>query len=90
MAKRPPSLWLHLGGGYWQHGSFDAFIVLLGLFGMLGSAPSLERMRAHYWITGAGTIIVVVLFYVLLFTSVSYVDRKEGTRLEQLDQNGPQ
>jgi hypothetical protein len=83
-------MWLHLGGGYWQRGSFDAVIVLLGLFGMLGFAPSLERMHAHHWITGAGTIIVVVLFYVLLFTSVSYVDRKEGTRLEQLDQNGPQ
>jgi hypothetical protein len=83
-------MWLHLGGGYWQRASFDAVIVILGLFGMLGFAPSLNRMRAHHWITGAGTIIVVVLFYVLLFKSVSYVDRKEGARLEQLDQNGPQ
>jgi len=47
-------------------------------------------MRTHHWITGAGTIIVIVLFYWLLFKSLSYADRKEGARLEQLEQNGPQ
>ncbi|MCE0496335.1 MAG: hypothetical protein LV481_00095 [Methylacidiphilales bacterium] len=83
-------MWLHLGGGYWQRASFDAIIVILGLFGMLAFAPGWQKMRAHHWITGAGTIIVVVLFYLLLFRSLNYVDRKDGTRLQQLDQNGPQ
>jgi hypothetical protein len=82
-------MWVHLGGGYWQRASFDAVIVLLGLFGMLGFAPSWQKMRAQHWITGAGTI-VVVLFYFLLFQSLNYVDKKEGARLERLDQNGPQ
>jgi hypothetical protein len=83
-------MWLHLGGGYWQRASFDAVIVILGLLGMLGFAPSLQRMRAHHWLTGAGTILVIILFYFLLFKSLNYVDQKEGTRLEQLEQNGPQ
>jgi hypothetical protein len=83
-------MWLHLGGGYWQRASFDAVIVILGLLGMLGFAPSLARMRTHHWVTGAGTIIVIVLFYVLLFRSLGYVDRKEGARLEELEENGPQ
>jgi hypothetical protein len=83
-------MWVHLGGGYWQRASFDAVIVILGLLGMLSFAPSLQRMRTHHWITGVGTIIVVGLFYVLLFKSLNYVDKKEGARLEQLDQNGPQ
>jgi hypothetical protein len=25
-------MWLHLGGSYWQRASFDAVIVLLGVF----------------------------------------------------------
>ena len=83
-------MWLHLGGGYWQRASFDAVIVILSLLGMLAFAPPLQRMRPHHWITGAGTIIVIVLFYYLLFKSLSYADRKEGARLEQLEQNGPQ
>jgi hypothetical protein len=83
-------MWLHLGGGYWQRASFDAVIVILGLLGMLGFAPTLQRMRAHHWITGVGTIIVTVFFYLLLFKSLNYADRKESSRLELLEQNGPQ
>ena len=83
-------MWLHLGGGYWQRASFDAVIVILGLLGMLGFAPTWQRMRAHHWITGAGTIIITLFFYLLLFKSISYADKKQGNRLEQLEQNGPQ
>src|SRR5207248_2980586 len=31
-------MWLHLGGSYWQRASFDAVVVVLGLFGLLGFA----------------------------------------------------
>src|SRR5476649_2190331 len=37
-------MWLHLGGSYWQRASFDAIIVLLGLFGVIAFAPTLARM----------------------------------------------
>jgi hypothetical protein len=83
-------MWLHLGGGYWQRASFDAVIVILGLLGMLGFAPSWEKMRAHHWITGGGTILVTILFYLLLFKSLAYADRKEGARLQLFEQHGPQ
>jgi hypothetical protein len=83
-------MWIHLGGGYWQRASFDAVIVILGLLGMLGFAPSPQRMRAHHWLTGAGTVMVTALFYLLLFKSLGYADRKEGIRFEQLEQFGPQ
>jgi len=83
-------MWLHLGGGYWQRASYDAVIVILGLLGLLSFAPSLARMRAHHWVTAIGTVIVTGLFYLLLFRSVSYVDKKESARFEQLEQNGPQ
>src|SRR4051812_30896077 len=39
-------MWLHLGGSYWQRGSFDAVIALLSLFGFLAFMPPFARMRA--------------------------------------------
>src|SRR5919109_119449 len=46
-------MWLHLGGSYWQRASFDAVIVLLGVFGLLAFLPRWERLRAHHYATGA-------------------------------------
>jgi hypothetical protein len=83
-------MWLHLGGGYWQRASFDAVIVVSSLLGMIAFAPRLERMRAHHWITGGITAVVVVVFYVMLFKSLDYAGRKVGPRLEQLEKQGPQ
>jgi hypothetical protein len=83
-------MWLHLGGGYWQRASFDAVIVVLSLFGMIAFAPGLQRMRAHHWVTGALTILAVVFFYAMLFKSLNYADRKVGSRLQQLEESGPQ
>jgi hypothetical protein len=82
-------MWLHLGGGYWQRASFDAVIVVLSLFGMLAFAPPLSRMRAHHWIAGALTVVVTGLFYILLFKSLNYAGKREGPRLEKLEQSGP-
>jgi hypothetical protein len=82
-------MWLHLGGSYWQRASFDAVIVVLSLFGMLAFAPPLARMKAHHWITGGVTIVITILFYVLLFKSLNYAGKKEGPKLEKLEQYGP-
>lgn len=83
-------MWLHLGGGYWQRASFDAIIVILSLFGMIAFAPGFQRMRAHHWITGILALFATVLFYFMLFKSLSYAGRKVGPRLHQLEENGPQ
>jgi len=83
-------MWLHLGGSYWQRASFDAVIVVLSLFGMIAFAPPLERMRAHHWITGGLTIAATLLFYLMLFKSLDYADKKVGSRLLQLEKSGPQ
>jgi hypothetical protein len=82
-------MWLHLGGGYWQRASYDGVIVVASLFGMLAFFPPLAKMRAHHWITGAVTILVTVLFYLLLFRSLDFADKRVGPRLEQLEQSGP-
>jgi len=83
-------MWLHLGGGYWQRASFDAVIVVASLFGMIAFAPPLQRLRAHHWITGVGTMIAVVVFYIMLFKSLDYAGKKVGPRLQILEQQGPQ
>jgi hypothetical protein len=82
-------MWLHLGGGYWQRASFDGVIVVLSLFGMLAFAPPLAKMRAHHWVTGAAMILLVALFYVMLFRSLTYAGAKYGPRLQRLEENGP-
>ena len=83
-------MWLHLGGGYWQRASFDAVIVVASLFGMIAFAPPVQRLRAHHWITGGITVAAIIVFYVMLFKSLSYAGRKVGPRLEQLEEQGPQ
>ncbi len=82
-------MWLHLGGGYWQRASFDAVIVLLGLFGVIAFAPSLARMRTHHWATAVITALAVVLFYLMLFESIRYVGNRVGTRLIDIEEAGP-
>jgi hypothetical protein len=83
-------MWLHLGGGYWQRASFDAVIVVASLFGMVAFAPPLARIRAHHWITGAVALAATILFYVMLFKSLTYVGHRVGPRLQQLEDLGPQ
>jgi uncharacterized membrane protein YhaH (DUF805 family) len=83
-------MWLHLGGGYWQRASFDAVIVLLGLFGLIAFAPNLSRMRPHHWITAFATLISITVFYGLLFESVKHFGNRFGPRLHDIEQSGPQ
>ena len=83
-------MWLHLGGSYWQRGSFDAVIVVLSLFGVIAFAPKLERMRSHHWMTAAITLVAVVCFYWLLFKSMSAAQQRGGSQLHDIEQSGPQ
>src|ERR1700730_18694072 len=82
-------MWLHLGGSYWQRASFDAVIVLLGLFGVLAFLPRWQRLRAHHFIVGGALLVSVGLFYLLLFKSLKHADEKLTPRLMELEQKGP-
>jgi hypothetical protein len=83
-------MWLHLGGSYWQRGSFDAVVVLLSVFGWIAFMPPLARMRAHHW-AGAGLIaLAVAVFYFLLFTSAKDIGARYGPWLQDIEAEGPQ
>src|ERR1700704_454776 len=83
-------MWLHLGGSYWQRASFDAVIVLLGVFGILAFLPRWQRIRAHHYIIGGVLLTSVVLFYLFLFKSLSHANDKLMPRLMEMEQKGPQ
>jgi hypothetical protein len=82
-------MWLHLGGSYWQRASFDAIIVLLGMFGILAFLPRWQRLRAHHYVVGGLLLVSVGLFYLLLFRSLKHADEKLTPRLMELEQKGP-
>ncbi len=83
-------MWFHLGGSYWQRGSFDAVIVVLGVFGCIAFLPRWNKMRAHHWAFVAGIIVAVTAFYFLLVTSARTIGARLGPRLQDIEENGPQ
>ncbi len=83
-------MWLHLGGSYWQRASFDAVIVVLGVFGLIAFAPRWQRIRAHHFITGGVLLIAVASFYWMLFKSLKHANDKLLPRLIDIEQHGPQ
>jgi hypothetical protein len=82
-------MWLHLGGSYWQRASFDAVIVLLGLFGVLAFLPRWQRIRAHHFVVGGCLLIAIAGFYLLLFKSLKHADEKLVPKLQDMEQKGP-
>jgi hypothetical protein len=82
-------MWLHLGGSYWQRASFDAVVVLLGVFAVLAFLPRWQRIRAHHYVVGGVLLVSVALFYLLLFRSLKHADEKLTPRLMELEQKGP-
>src|ERR1700719_893444 len=82
-------MWLHLGGSYWQRASFDAVIVLLGVFGVLAFLPRWKRVRAHHFIMGGFLLLTIAAFYLLLFKSLKHADEKLIPKLKQMEQSGP-
>src|ERR1700726_4006126 len=83
-------MWLHLGGSYWQRTSFDAVIVLLGLFGVLAFLPRWQRLRTHHFVIGGILLVGVASFYFALFKSLKHANDKLIPRLIDIEQNGPQ
>jgi hypothetical protein len=82
-------MWLHLGGSYWQRASFDAVVVLLGIFSMLAFLPRWGRVSSRHFITGGALLAVVTVFYVVLFQSLKHANDKLMPRLLEMEQSGP-
>ena len=83
-------MWLHLGGSYWQRGSFDAVIVILSLFGVIAFLPPLERFRSRHWTTVTVSVVAVAAFYWLLFWSMNRFGNKYAPKFLLIEKSGPQ
>jgi len=83
-------MWLHLGGGYWQRASFDAVVVILGLFGLIAFMPRWQRLSSHHFIVMAAMLVLVSGFYFLLFKSLARLGKDLMPRLREMEENGPQ
>src|SRR6201993_803442 len=78
-------MWLHLGGSYWQRASFDAVIVLLGVFGLLAFLPQWQRVRTHHFIAGGVLLVAIASFYLLLLQSLKHANDKLVPRLMEIE-----
>ncbi len=80
-------MWLHLGGSYWQRASVDAVIVVGALIGLVGFAPSLERLESrHFW--GFSILLLAVAgFGVALVVASGHVGDLVGPSLRELELN---
>ncbi|MEP6809257.1 MAG: hypothetical protein ABI992_03370 [Chthoniobacterales bacterium] len=83
-------MWLHLGGSYWQRGSFDAVVVILSVFGGIAYLPKLSRMRTLHWTITAVSALAVIAFYLLLFSSAKTIGARFGPHLQNIEESGPQ
>lgn len=83
-------MWLHLGGSYWQRGSFDAVVVVLSVFGWVAFLPEFSKLRAHHWRIGAVMLAAVIGFYALLFSSAKAIGSRYGGWFEEIETSGPQ
>jgi hypothetical protein len=82
-------MWLHLGGGYWQRASFDAVIVIAGLFGLIAAAPALPRFRQVHWITAVFLIVGLLALALAMIDSYKYAAAHWSERFKSLEEAGP-
>jgi hypothetical protein len=82
-------LWLHLGGPYWQRGSFDAIVVVATALALLAVAPTLRRFRTAHWATTIGLLLALVVFVLLLVDSLRIAGGMLLPRLQRLEALAP-
>lgn len=82
-------MWLHLGGSYWQRGSFDAVVVVAALLGLVAVAPEFKKFGPGHWTATIGVAALTFVFGVLLVHSIRREGAKIMPRLQQIEQTEP-
>lgn len=83
-------MWLHLGGGYWQRGSYDAVIVILSILGLFAFAPKWKRVGPKHYTMAGLSLLAVAVFTWLTIEVINHADKKYGDKLQSIEQAGPQ
>jgi len=83
-------MWVHLGGSYWQRGSFDAVVIIGAVLGLLAFAPSPSKFRSSHWIWTIVLTVFVLNFMTMIAISFTKYAKKIEPWLQNIEQNGPQ
>ena len=83
-------MWVHLGGSYWQRGSFDAVVVIGAVLGLLAFAPAPSKFRSSHWVWTIVLTAVVLGFMTMVGISFTKYAHKIAPWLKNIEQNGPQ
>jgi hypothetical protein len=78
-------MWLHLGGSYWQRASFDAIIVVAGVFTFIGFIRSIERYEKRHCIVCSILLVAVLGFGVALYAAGNRLGSEYGPDLRTLE-----
>jgi hypothetical protein len=78
-------MWLHLGGSYWQHASYDAVVIVAGLLALIASAPALRHFRPRHWAWAGAILAALGAFAALAVEQL----QKLGPALERIEEQGP-
>ena len=84
------SMWLHLGGAYWQRASFDAVVLVAAVLGWIAYAPRLRDFRGRHWTGAVVMALSLAAFAALLVLSFRSADRHWGNRVRDIETIGPQ
>jgi hypothetical protein len=82
-------MWIHLGGSYWQRASWDAVVIVSGIFGLLAFAPSLKKFRPRHWITSLILLVILAVFLLLFIKSFKYAGEKLAPKLQLIESSAP-
>jgi hypothetical protein len=82
-------MWLHLGGSYWQRGSYDAIAVVAGTLGFFAFFPSRQELRRWPWRQAATVLAVGAVFFFILAESFQGIEKRLAPHIERLEQIEP-
>ena len=83
-------MWVRLDGStYWQRASIDAVGVLSALLGLFSYAPDLKRFRPHHWWSAILLCLIVPLFFLMMFHSSRYAQKRLGPYFDQIEAGQP-
>ena len=83
-------MWLHLGGPYWQRGSFDAVVVVAALLGLFAVAPDFKKFGPGHWATTFVVLALTAVFGVMLTQSIQKFGHRMAPTFQRLEANSPE
>lgn len=82
-------MWLHLGGSYWQRGSFDAIVVIAATLGLIAYAPSIRSFAPQHWFWTVVIAGAIAIFMFLTAMRIRAIAQWLGPILRAIEQAGP-